>query len=158
MHNSGGAACGRDDDGAPELCVSRSLRISKINEIAPPVNTRMKNWSRNPPLCHAADFCSAGAPLCGVLVSGDCWHGGRGGKILLLPLFGLAVETSSQCAESDTKRNPSQGGAMAEKVRKDDSAWKKELTQNQYFVTRKKGTEPPFTGEYEDTETAGTYK
>jgi len=47
---------------------------------------------------------------------------------------------------------------MAEKLRKEDSAWKKQLTQNQYYVTRKKGTEPPFTGEYEDTETAGTYK
>ncbi len=47
---------------------------------------------------------------------------------------------------------------MEEKIRRDDAAWKKQLTQNQYFVTRKKGTEPPFTGEYEDTETAGTYK
>jgi len=51
-----------------------------------------------------------------------------------------------------------EGGAMAEKLRKDDSAWKKQLTQNQYFVTRRKGTEPPFTGEYEATETVGTYK
>ena len=47
---------------------------------------------------------------------------------------------------------------MEEKIRKDEKAWKKQLTQNQYFVTRQKGTEPPFTGEYEDTETAGTYK
>src|SRR5260370_8904731 len=47
---------------------------------------------------------------------------------------------------------------MAERLRKEDSAWKKQLTQNQYFVTRQKGTEPPFTGEYEDTETPGTFK
>ncbi len=45
-----------------------------------------------------------------------------------------------------------------EKVHKDDAAWKKELSRNQYYVTRQKGTEPPFTGEYEDTETPGTYK
>src|SRR5882724_3466734 len=47
---------------------------------------------------------------------------------------------------------------MEEKVRKDNAAWKKQLTQNQYYVTRQQGTEPPFSGEYEDTETPGTYK
>jgi peptide-methionine (R)-S-oxide reductase len=47
---------------------------------------------------------------------------------------------------------------MADKITKVDSAWKEQLTQNQYYVTRQKGTEPPFTGEYESTETPGMYK
>jgi peptide-methionine (R)-S-oxide reductase len=46
---------------------------------------------------------------------------------------------------------------MAEKVQKNETDWKKQLTPNQYYVTRQKGTEPPFTGEYEGTETPGTY-
>jgi peptide-methionine (R)-S-oxide reductase len=45
-----------------------------------------------------------------------------------------------------------------EKIRKPDGEWKKQLTENQYYVTRQKGTELPFTGEYEGTGAAGTYK
>jgi peptide-methionine (R)-S-oxide reductase len=45
-----------------------------------------------------------------------------------------------------------------ERVRKDDREWRQQLTPNQYHVTRQKGTEPPFTGEYEDVVTPGTYK
>ena len=47
---------------------------------------------------------------------------------------------------------------MGDKLQKNEAEWKKQLTPNQYFVTRQQGTEPPFTGEYEDTETPGTYK
>lgn len=46
---------------------------------------------------------------------------------------------------------------MSEKIRKNDAEWRKQLTDNQFYVTRQKGTEPPFTGEYENTETPGTY-
>jgi peptide-methionine (R)-S-oxide reductase len=47
---------------------------------------------------------------------------------------------------------------MAEKIQKTEAEWKKQLTPNQYYVTREKGTEPPFTGEYESTDTPGSYK
>jgi peptide-methionine (R)-S-oxide reductase len=46
---------------------------------------------------------------------------------------------------------------VSKKLQKNDAEWRKELTPNQYHVTRQKGTEPPFTGEYESTKTPGTY-
>lgn len=46
---------------------------------------------------------------------------------------------------------------MTEKIRKSDREWRSELTDDQFYVTREKGTEPPFTGEYESNEDEGTY-
>ncbi len=46
---------------------------------------------------------------------------------------------------------------MAEKIKKDDAEWRKQLTPNQYYVTRQKGTEPPFTGEHCNSHDKGTF-
>lgn len=46
---------------------------------------------------------------------------------------------------------------MTEKIRKTDSEWRQILTPEQYQVARRKGTEPPGTGEYEDTDEPGIY-
>lgn len=40
---------------------------------------------------------------------------------------------------------------------KQSKYWMKKLTKIQYFVTREKGTEPPFTGEYWNFFEKGTY-
>ena len=45
-----------------------------------------------------------------------------------------------------------------EKVVKSDAEWRKTLTPEQYEVTRKKGTERAFTGEYYNLKDTGLYR
>jgi peptide-methionine (R)-S-oxide reductase len=47
---------------------------------------------------------------------------------------------------------------MAEKIIKSKEEWQQKLTPEQYYVTREKGTERPFTGEYYHFEGQGAYR
>jgi len=44
------------------------------------------------------------------------------------------------------------------KVRKTEEEWRRELSPEQYRVLREKGTEAPFTGEYDHVFEPGTYR
>jgi peptide-methionine (R)-S-oxide reductase len=44
------------------------------------------------------------------------------------------------------------------KIHKTDAEWREQLTPEQYRVARLKGTERPFTGEYEQSWAPGTYR
>lgn len=44
------------------------------------------------------------------------------------------------------------------KIEKTDAEWAAQLTPEQYHITRKKGTERAFTGEYAHTKTSGVYR
>ena len=47
---------------------------------------------------------------------------------------------------------------MTEKVAKSEEEWRKQLTPEQYRVTRRAGTERPFQNAYHDCKTTGTYR
>lgn len=46
---------------------------------------------------------------------------------------------------------------MSDKITKTEAEWKAQLSDEQFKVARKKGTERPFTGEYWDNHAEGVY-
>ena len=46
---------------------------------------------------------------------------------------------------------------MTEKLKKSDAEWRAELSDEQYHVTRQRGTERAFTGQYYKSKDPGTY-
>ena len=46
---------------------------------------------------------------------------------------------------------------MTEKIQKSESEWKEKLTDEQFQICRKKGTERAFSGKYWDCHDSGTY-
>ena len=75
-------------------------------------------------------------------------------------LAGASLAHAAQAASGKIKLYSAQKGGyiMTEKVVKSDEDWKKSLTEEQYIVTRKKGTEMAFTGAYWNNHEKGIYK
>jgi peptide-methionine (R)-S-oxide reductase len=74
------------------------------------------------------------------------------GFILILIFFipGVLPEMKPEIQEKQSK-------TMKPKIEKTDEEWKDLLTPEQYYVTRQKGTERPFTGKYDDFWENGIY-
>ena len=74
-------------------------------------------------------------------------------KLLSLSLiYSVLLLISTSCTSQTTTMDNSDY-----KITKSDEEWKKELTPEQYYVLREKGTERAFTGVYWDNKKEGTY-
>lgn len=75
-------------------------------------------------------------------------------KFLFLLFSIFTIACSSNIDKLSTKNSEND---MEYKVNKPDSAWKAELTDFEYYVLRNKGTERPFSGDYDNHYEKGTY-
>lgn len=76
----------------------------------------------------------------------------------LTPGFGQSKSIHDQSQPKPLEAPTKKGAGMSDKITKSEAEWRRELTEEQFEVTRKGATERAFTGEYYNLHKAGVYK
>jgi peptide-methionine (R)-S-oxide reductase len=92
------------------------------------------------------------------------WTAAVAKTVACLITIGLAVDVShvaaapSRTQKTAATKKTSKGRKMSDKVVKTEEEWKRQLTPEQFAVTRKKGTERAFAGEFYHYKGKGIYQ